>query len=204
MRFLSVFLLLSACFIISCETAANSASTNKESRATPAPPPTGKEISTFVKAALNGNTSAVSTALENGMPVNQKDANGNTALMAAAFNGHKDTMQVLIDSEADVNLRVNNGVTPLMAACGPYPQAVRLLLENGADVNATDRNESFTALMYASVEGLSPVVDILLEYGADPTMADEDNDTAADFARQRGFKELADKLQKLIDQQEAK
>lgn len=163
----------------------------------PLPPPTEEEVSAFVEAALEGNTAAVSAALDKGVPVDLKDANGNTALMAAAFNGHNETMQVLIDAGANVNLRVNQGVTPLMAACGPYPQAVRLLLENGAEVNAIDEIENFTALMYAAVEGLSPVVDILLEYGADPNMVDVDNDTAANFARQRGFKDLADKLQAL-------
>jgi ankyrin repeat protein len=117
--------------------------------------------------------------------------------MAASFNGHTETMAVLMDAGADVNLRVNQGVTPLIAACGPYPSAVRLLLENGAEVNATDDIENFTALMYAAVEGLSPVVDILLEYGANPSMKDVDGDTAAHFARQRGFRQLADKLQAL-------
>lgn len=184
MRFLYTFLILSLCCLSGCE-----------NKTKPLPPPTEEEVAAFVEAALNGNTAAVSSALEKGMPVDQKDANGNTALMAAAFNGQTETMQELLDAGADVNLRVNNGVTPLMAACGPYPQAVRLLLEHGADVNATDDNENFTALMYAAVEGLSPVVDILLEYGADPSMTDVDNDTAADFARQRGFKDLADKLE---------
>ncbi|QHI69192.1 ankyrin repeat domain-containing protein [Tichowtungia aerotolerans] len=185
MRILSVFMILVLCCVSGCKKAAT------------LPPPTEEEISAFVEAALNGNTAAVSAALENGMTVNSKDANGNTALMTAAFNGHDGTMQVLIDAGADVNLRVSQGITPLMAACGPYPKAVRLLLENGAEVNATDDIENFTALMYAAVEGLSPVVDILLEYGADPNMVDVDNDTAANFARQRGFKELADKLQAL-------
>jgi ankyrin repeat protein len=50
--------------------------------------------------------------------------------------------------------------------------------------------------MFAASEGLSPIVDILLEAGADPTLRDVDNDTAADFARQRGFTTLADRLEK--------
>ncbi|MBL7016002.1 MAG: ankyrin repeat domain-containing protein [Kiritimatiellales bacterium] len=174
-----------------------------DKKSEPVPPPTAEEIDAFVEAAFSGNTAAVSSALEKDMPADQKDANGNSALMAAAFNGQVESMKVLIDAGADVNLRINQGVTPLMAACGPYPAAVRLLLENGAEVNATDEIESFTALMYAAVEGLSPIVDILLEYGADPAMVDVDNDTAGNFARQRGFIALADKLQALVDQKKA-
>ena len=160
-------------------------------------PPTAQEINAFVENAFNGNTAAVAAALEKGMPVDQKNDVGNSALMSAAFNGHVETLKTLLDAGADVNLRVNNGVTPLMAACGPYPAAVRLLLENGAEVNATDDIENFTALMYAATEGLSPVVDILLEYGADPSMKDVDGDTAGNFAGNRGFKALADKLHTL-------
>ena len=170
-------------------------------KAEPLPPPTAEEIDAFVEASFNGNAAAVFAALEKGMPANQKDANGNPALMAASFNGHVETMKALIDAGADVNLRANKDVTPLMAACGPYPAAVRLLLESGAEVNATDGIENFTALMYAATEGLSPVVDILLEAGADPAMVDVDNDTAASFARSGGHRALADKLQALIDAQ---
>ncbi len=165
----------------------------------PLPPPTAEAVETFVEAALDGKAPVISAALKNGMPVDQKNKFGNSALMAASFNGHVNTMKTLITAGADVNLRVNNGVTPLMAACGPFPAAVQLLLDNGANVNATDHNENFTALMYAATEGLSPIVDILLKAGADPSMKDVDGDTAASFARNRGFTALADHLQTLID-----
>lgn len=186
MRTFSLFLALSLGLLIGCE-----------KKAEPLPPPTRAEINAFVQAALAGRTAAVTSALENGMPVNQKDDAGNTALAAAAFNGHVETLQTLLEAGADVNRRVNRDVTPLMAACGPYPQAVRLLLENGAEVNATDGIEHFTALMYAAAEGHTPVAELLLEYGADPAMKDVDGDTAATFARQRGFEALADQLQAL-------
>ncbi len=186
MRFLSAFLILVSCLICGCGP-----------KAAPLPPPSEEEVAAFVDAALNGETAAVSAALEKGIPADQKTAEGHSALMTAAFNGHVETMKVLIDAGADVNLRVNQGVTPLMAACGPYPAAVRLLLENGAEVNATDEIENFTALMYAATDGLSPVVDILLEHGADPSMKDVDGDTAGNFAQNSGFAALAEKLHAL-------
>jgi uncharacterized protein len=166
----------------------------------PLPPPTPEAIAAFDEAAFNGDAATVSAALAGGMPVDQLETNGNSALMLASFDGHIETMQVLLDAGADINLRDSMNRTPLMfAASGPYPAAVRLLIAHGADINAIDKDEHFTALMFAAGEGLSPVVDILLAAGADPKLKDEDGDTAASFARQRGFTALADKLQALID-----
>jgi ankyrin repeat protein len=165
-------------------------------------PPTAEEIAAAANAAFNGQTAGLQTALDSGMPVDQVDENGNTLLMLAAFNGHTEAAQVLLENDADVSLRDNNGRTALMfAASGPFPATVRLLLENGANVNAVDSDEHFTALMTAAAEGLSPIVDMLLDAGADPTMKDVDNDTAANFARQRGFTALANKLQALEDKE---
>jgi ankyrin repeat protein len=164
------------------------------------PPPTAEAIAAFAEAAFNGETVQVAEALKNGMPVDQMEENGNTALMLAAFNGHTETMKTLLAAGAEVDLRDtgSNRTALMFAASGPFPAAVRLLLENGADVNAVDGVERFTPLMFAAAEGLSPVVDILLEHGADPAMKDKDDDTAASFAKARGFTALADTLQALI------
>ncbi len=167
----------------------------------PAAPPSAEAVAAFAEAAFNGETRRVVEALKNGMPVDQTEENGSTALMLAAFNGHVETMQALLDAGAEIDLRdTGNGRTALMfASSGPFPSAVRLLLEKGADVNAVDRIEIFTPLMFAAAEGLSPIVDLLLEYGADPNIQDKDGDTAESFARNRGFIALADKLQSLMN-----
>ncbi len=53
------------------------------------------------------------------------------------------------------------------ARSGSLP-AVRLLLDRGVDVNATDVFQQETALMWAAAEGHTEVVDALLKSGADP------------------------------------
>jgi uncharacterized protein len=198
MRFTAGLTLLTLCAVLcGCEKAASI-----EAPADSAPTP--DDVATFLDAASKGNTAVVRTSLNKGMPVNMIDADNNNALLFASFEGHVETMQALIDAGADVNQAGTQGSTPLMMACGPkptgFPDAVKLLLDSGADVNATDTNEEFTALMYASIEGLTPIASMLIKAGADPTMQDIDGDTAADFARQGGFPLLADRLQALIDQ----
>jgi uncharacterized protein len=168
-------------------------------------PPTAEEISAFMAAATAGDTVALRAALDKGMPVTQADPDSNHALIFAAYDGHVDAMKVLLDAGAVVDQPGIQGCTALMMACGPkpdgFPEAVQLLLDNGANVNAIDSNENFTPLMYASVEGLSSIASILVKAGADPTMTDIDGDTAASFARNSGFTVLGDRLQALIDAQ---
>jgi ankyrin repeat protein len=53
-----------------------------------------------------------------------------------------------------------------MAAAGGCESAVRLLLEAGATIDATD-DDGTTALMEAANVGLLPIVQLLLDKGAD-------------------------------------
>ena len=53
------------------------------------------------------------------------------------------------------------------ARAGSVP-AVRLLLARGVDVNAAEKFQKTTALMWAAAEGHVDVVDLLLKAGADP------------------------------------
>ncbi|MES9944215.1 MAG: ankyrin repeat domain-containing protein [Candidatus Thiodiazotropha sp.] len=58
-------------------------------------------------------------------------------------------------------------------------EAVRLLLENGVDVNYRVSEEDLTPLMYAINTGSNKMVKLLLEYGADP----EQTMKAADYLK---------------------
>lgn len=52
------------------------------------------------------------------------------------------------------------------AAKNGYKNIVKILLDRGADINATD-NYGWTALMSAAKNGYNKYVSILLEWGAD-------------------------------------
>lgn len=112
-------------------------------------------------------------------------ANGarETPLMMAALKGHADWCRRLVERGAKVN---RDGWTPLhYAASGPSSDAVALLLDRGARVDARAPNGN-TPLMMAALYGKEESVALLLERGADPTLRNGSQRTAPELARAAG------------------
>ena len=134
--------------------------------------------------------------LEQGLDVNQVDADGRTPLMMDAFEGYTEVVDLLLNSGAEVDHRDGAGRTAVMyASSGPFPQTVELLIQSGAQVNRIDTVEGWTALMVAAAEGHQPVVEVLLRHGADIEITDQDGDAAIDHARERGQTHIVDLLE---------
>lgn len=142
----------------------------------------------FRRAAHDGNIDIVRGAIATGTRVDAVDPDGKfTALLLAAYNGHSHVVRELLNHGAAVDSRDADGKTPLIhAASGPFPETVTMLIDAGADVNAAESTEGFTALMTAAALGEVEVIRILLARGADPTLRDADNDTAKDYAKNAG------------------
>ncbi len=64
----------------------------------------------------------------------------------------------------------------------PDPQLLRLFLDAGADVNAIDRDGN-TALMIATKKGYTSNIPVLMEAGADPTIANNSGETPRFFVK---------------------
>ncbi|KXZ48925.1 hypothetical protein GPECTOR_24g214 [Gonium pectorale] len=74
---------------------------------------------------------------------------------------------------------VQNGRTALWSASkGLHVEVVNALLENGADVNAADK-EFITPLHLGAAAGMYDIVDSLLRFGAERTAKDQDKAVAA-------------------------
>jgi ankyrin repeat protein len=152
------------------------------------------------EAALNGDLERVKLLLEQDGDPNGIDPEGRTALMFASFNGHTETVRMLLEAGAEVATRDAMGRTALLYACtGPFAETVKLLLDYQADPNIVDHDEHFSPLMHAAAEGQLEVVKLLLKSGADPMLKDIDGETAALFARNNGYTEVAGLIQSAID-----
>jgi len=95
----------------------------------------------LIAAAINNDTAAVYDALNRGAYPDAIDiVFGNaTPLMYAAGNGNSQIILALLRFKADINLPNENGISPLMwAALMHKPEAVKLLLDQGANPDSTD------------------------------------------------------------------
>src|SRR4051812_34584217 len=75
---------------------------------------------------------------------------GYTPLLIASRNGDAAMIQALVDGGADPNNATTNGTTALMfAAAAGRNDAVKVLIEKGANVNAKENVKGETALTFA-------------------------------------------------------
>jgi ankyrin repeat protein len=114
----------------------------------------------------------------------QRNANGESALMMAALRGRLDFVQALVKRDADVN---KPGWTPLhyaaTSATDDAHKVVKYLLDEHAFIDAQSPNGS-TSLMVAAMYGTPSSVKVLLDGGADVQLKNEQGMTALDFAEQ--------------------
>ncbi|CAL1278944.1 unnamed protein product [Larinioides sclopetarius] len=100
-------------------------------------------------AAANGHLNIVKSLLEKGVDVNFKSDMDYVPLHSAASGGYSEIVKFLREG-ANVNAQNVQGLTPLHLAVDSGDVAtIGILLQNGAEVNATYLN-SFTPFLYCS------------------------------------------------------
>jgi ankyrin repeat protein len=146
----------------------------------------------LMTASRTGSVDAVKVLIAKGADVNAQETwHGETALMWAVSQRHPDVVRELIAHGADVNghstvnkwERQNSaeprekwlplgGLTPLeFAARQGCADCIPVLVEKGADINATDQ-DGITPLLSAMINGHYDAASVLLEKGANPNIAD--------------------------------
>jgi ankyrin repeat protein len=132
-----------------------------------------------------------------GRLIDSFSGDGFTPLALACFFGHEEAATWLVNQGASVTLAADNkmGVAPIHAATGGrHTSLLRMLVENGADVNARQQ-QGFTALHAAAQNGDSEAVRLLLDHGADRELRADSNQTPLDLALQRGLGEIVELLE---------
>lgn len=117
----------------------------------------------------------------------------------AAAVGDVDRLTELLDEDAElVGAWSDDGFTPLhLASFFDRGGAVRLLLDRGADVGATSRNDMKVQALHSAVAAQSTeIVAALLVAGADPNARQQDDFTPYMAAEQQ---ENADLVRLLMD-----
>jgi ankyrin repeat protein len=94
-----------------------------------------------------------------------------TPLFLACKNGSAPMIEFLLKAGADANSATETGTTALMmAAAAGNPDALKILLGHGANVNARDLAHGQTALIFAASLNRSEAVRVLMANGADPSI----------------------------------
>ncbi|KKZ61482.1 hypothetical protein EMCG_00144 [[Emmonsia] crescens] len=120
---------------------------------------------------------------QEGIIADQRDGEGMTALMHATSVGIYGIVEALVSrADVDVNSRDHTGKTPL---CHLWPsttesvEIVRLLLEHGADVNASD-DGGRTLFSEAWDRHAFDLMEFLLDVGAEPLWVNSKSEIDAD------------------------
>ena len=140
---------------------------------------------TCLHAAVEGNCSkdVLQKILSHGSGVNTTNKKNVTALMIACGKRNEEAINVLLNSGADPLIANDYGETCLHAAVeGDCSKDVlQKIINHGAVVNATNK-KNVTTLMLACEKGNKDAINLLLDVGADPNIADADGDTWLNYA----------------------
>gem|GEM_PF-304783 len=108
-------------------------------------------------------------------------------MLAAATNGDVKTLKAVLSKKTDVNYREDKGDPALILATrNGHKDAAKVLLDNGADVDATDREGGRTSLILAYLNKDYDTLDMLLTKGANPALAGKDGKTLPPMAACEG------------------
>ena len=152
--------------------------------------------SALIYASEKGNINIMKYLIDNGIDVNGKaDDNGDTPLLWAVTGQNPyEASKLLIENGADVNATNDSGVAPATILAGSVPKVVKLLKDNGADLDTKFADDDPPIAIAASVGNLE-IVKALVENGADVNYYPNDmNYTAIYHAIDQGCYEVAEYL----------
>lgn len=124
--------------------------------------------SALIYASEKGNINIMQYLIDNGIDVNGKaDDNGDTPLLWAVTGQNPyEASKLLIENGANVNATNDSGVAPATILAASTPKVVKLLKDNGADLD-TKFLDYYPPIAIAAGAGNLEIVKALVENGAD-------------------------------------
>lgn len=134
-------------------------------------------------AGRNGFEAVIDAILDSNKvtTLNMKNSDGFTSLYLASYHGKVSTVARLVKQKADPEIAGMEGWRPLHAAYNSTAVLQLLLRDAKADANSKS-NDGSTALHYVALWGDEDSAKILLNFGADPLLPDDEQATPLHFA----------------------
>ena len=147
----------------------------------------------MIQSVNDGDVDKFLAVLQTGMSINAIDENGSSVFHYACGRGHVDIVQACIEHGAD--LSEENGATTALslAVKNSHTEVVKLLIEEGCDVNGID-SHGHTSLHTACREGQLEVAQVLLEHNAEVHAIDKMGCTALHCAAKSGHLKVVELL----------
>lgn len=152
-------------------------------------------------ATYNHDPHTAKALIDAGADLNIQDNMQNNCFLYSGAEGYLDILRFAIEAGADTTITNRYGGTALIPAAerGHVEVVEELLNETDVDVNHVNRL-GWTALMEAVIlsdGGVQhqEIIKILLNNGADPSIADKDGITPLQHAKDKGYLEIVDILE---------
>ena len=147
-------------------------------------------------AADENSPECIDLLLKAGVDANLADSEGNTALHCLHFYQEVPNalaaLKLLLDAGANPNAQCNIGRTPLIDSI-QESEAVRLMLEHGADPNIVSKADE-CALSYCAVWGWLESAKLLIDHKVNINWIGRGGNTALAFAADQGREAIVDVL----------
>ena len=149
-------------------------------------------MTALMKAVKNNDAITVKELIEQGIQVNELDANKDAPLIIAAYEGHTEIVELLLEAGADVSV-VDPGMKATALHAAAYAgnvEAARLLIKYKIDIDKQGPHNGYTALHDAIWQNNVETARALIEAGANLNLKSNRGETPLEFAKSRKQKEI--------------
>lgn len=156
--------------------------------------------SALLLAVAGNHVAAARALLDAGASPNTQAANRDTPWLLAGAMGRAEIIAAMLPRKPDLSIRNRYGGNALIPACErAHVEAVKLLLTSGIDLDHVN-DLGWTCLLEIVILGdggprHQQVAKLVLDAGANPSLADKDGVSPLAHARQRGQRAIAALIQ---------